>query len=110
MFKELWVKLPGCAATVKAGKLATTPLPSRNMTIAEAPERTVQRFIQTPAWQETVDQNTLVRDLVSVAKETRREPDFGYFEVIGGALLDPATKEPILRSISTETKLGCPRA
>lgn len=75
------------------------------MTNAEAPELTVTRFIQTPAWESEIDEKSLTAQLISVSKETNREPDPCHFEVERGILIDPLTQKPILSQIKRETSL-----
>lgn len=62
------------------------------MSHVEAPTETTLRFIQN--W--TDDSNRLAAELVSLNRETHREPDLYHFFVSGDVLLDPETGRPIL--------------
>jgi len=75
------------------------------MSNIEAPELTVARFIQTPAWESEIDEKSLMAQLVSVSKETNREPDPCHFEIKKGILIDPITQKPILPEIRRDTPL-----
>jgi len=68
------------------------------MSYAETPKDTVKRFSR--SWDST-DHESLIAELISVAKETNREPDTYHFEVnIDGRIIDPNTKRPILEFIT----------
>ncbi|MFH1863893.1 MAG: hypothetical protein ABIJ85_03235 [bacterium] len=75
------------------------------MSYAEAPEITVTRFIHTPAWESEIDERSLAAQLISVSKETNREPDYCHFEVQNRILIDPVTQRSILPEIKRGTNL-----
>lgn len=96
------MKLRGCAATVKAGKLtdcrALRQVPKQDaMTHAEATETTLLRFLPTyevsPQW--------LKSHLISLSNETNRRPDPWHYETDDdNDLADPITKGKLLDIIA----------
>lgn len=64
------------------------------MSRVEAPEITVLRSFDT--WSEQINSNRLISNLISVNKETNRQPDNYLFWVENGILIDPESGRPVL--------------
>jgi hypothetical protein len=67
------------------------------MSHAESPQITTLNFF--PLW-EHQGEPRLVAELISVSKETHREPDTYHFEVNNGILIDPETRKPVLSFVA----------
>ncbi len=63
------------------------------MSHPESIAATILSFI--PGW-ENQDSKRVVAELISLSRETKREPDTYHFEVNDGVLIDPETQKPVL--------------
>jgi len=67
------------------------------MSNIESPSLTTLKFIE--SWH-TQDPQRLTAELISVKKETNREPDTYHFDIVDGLLIDPETKTRVLNFIA----------
>ncbi len=63
------------------------------MSYAEHPRNTVERFSQN--WRSQAPES-LLAELISISKETNREPDYYHFNLKDNLLIDPNTERPVL--------------
>lgn len=63
------------------------------MSYAESSAQTTLRFINSWGGQ---NPKRLTAELLSLSRETHRKPDTYFFEMLGGILIDPETKRPVL--------------